>query len=206
MAKAYMKRMRTEAVRSLQERMGSAKAYDKFMAPEFRRDDRIGPQEAQFIALRDGFYMATVNSDGWPYVQFRGGPRGFLKVLDETTLAFADFRGNRQYISTGNLATDDRVSLILVDYPNQARIKILGRARIVEDDDLIRKLHDASYKARPERAIVISLEAFDWNCKQHIPQRLTIEELQPILSPFQAELAELKAENERLRNALNERS
>nr|WP_245890357.1 pyridoxamine 5'-phosphate oxidase family protein [Roseovarius confluentis] len=136
-------------------------------------------------------------------MQFRGGPRGFLKMLDDQTLGYADYRGNRQYISTGNLADNDRISLILMDYPNSARLKILGRVRISDDPDLISRLMDEGYKARPERAVVITVEGFDWNCPQHIPVRLTMEELDPILAPFQQELADLRSENAALKARLD---
>ena len=209
MAKAFAELAFTPEVRKIQERQGSARGYDKFLSPEARADDTLGPREAQFIGLRDGFYQATVSETGWPYVQFRGGPRGFLKVLDDQTIAYADFRGNRQYISTGNLTQDNRIAMILVDYPNSARLKILGRARMVEladDPDLIDKLHDAEYRARPERAVVITIEGLDWNCPQHLPVRLTMEEMQPILAPFQQELAELRAENAALKQRLTSQS
>ncbi len=205
MAKAFAELVFTESVREMQEKQGSARMYERFLTPEAPADDHLGPDEKQFIELRDGFYQATVSETGWPYVQFRGGPRGFLKVLDKKTVAYADFRGNRQYISTGNLERDNRIAMILVDYPNSARIKILGRARLVEgadDPDLMARLHDDSYRARPERAVVITVEGFDWNCPQHLPVRLTMEEMQPILSPFQNELAQLRAENAALKAEL----
>lgn len=170
----------TPSVRAMQEKQGSAGAYAKFLSPEVSGGDVLSMVEASFIAERDGFYQASVSETGWPYVQFRGGPRGFLKVLDEKTLAYADFRGNRQYVSVGNLSVDDRVSLILMDYPNRRRLKIWGRASITEIGDnrtLVAQLHDETYHAQPERAVMITLEAFDWNCPAHIPQRYTIEEL-----------------------------
>lgn len=202
MAKSFHELAFTDAVRALQDQQGSAAMYARSLAPDTPADDTLGPREEQFIALRDGVYQATVSATGWPYVQFRGGPRGFLKVLDDKTIAYADYRGNRQYISTGNLTGDDRIAMILMDYPNSARLKILGRARISEDPDLIAQLMDDGYKARPERAVVITVEGFDWNCPQHIPVRLTMEELAPILSPFQTELAQLREENAMLRAQL----
>jgi len=205
MARAFSKLAFTPSVRDMQEKQGSAGAYTKFLMPEAAAHSDLGPRERQFIELRDGFYQATVSETGWPYVQFRGGPRGFLKVLDSQTIAYADFRGNRQYISTGNLMQDDRISMILVDYPNSARVKIMGRAKLVEaadDPHLVETLHDDSYKARPERAVVITVEGFDWNCPQHLPVRLTMEELQPVLAPFQNELAQLRQENAKLRAGL----
>ena len=152
MARAFAEIAFTPSVRAVQARQGSAAAYERVLAPEAERADRLGPEEAAFIAARDGFYQATVSETGWPYVQFRGGPPGFLKVLDERTLGYADFRGNRQYLSVGNLGRDDRVSLILMDYANRRRLKILGHARIIEaadDPALIEALHDPGYRARP---------------------------------------------------------
>ena len=205
MARAFTEIAFTPAVLAEQERLGSAELYAKARAPEAERADRIGPREAEFIAARDGFYQASVGETGWPYVQFRGGPAGFLHVIDDRTLAYADFRGNRQYLSLGNLTADDRVSLILMDYPNRRRLKVWGRARMVEAEDdmaLITRLHPPGYRARPERAVVIAVEALDWNCPQHIPQRLTLEELEPHLAPVRAELARLAAENQRLKAML----
>jgi predicted pyridoxine 5'-phosphate oxidase superfamily flavin-nucleotide-binding protein len=180
MARSFAEIAFTPAVRARQEQQGSAAGYAKFLAAEAERGDRLTEREASFVAARDGFYQATVSETGWPYVQFRGGPAGFLKVLDDKTIAYADFRGNRQYVSAGNLAGDDRVSLILMDYPNQRRLKIWGRARLVEveeDAALVSRLHDDGYRARPERAVMITVEAFDWNCPQHIPQRFTLDEI-----------------------------
>jgi hypothetical protein len=202
MARAFAEIAFTPAVLAEQARQGSAGSYAKFLDPAAAPGNRLGPAEAAFVAQRDGFYQATVSETGWPYVQFRGGPRGFLKVLDEGTLAFADFRGNRQYLSVGNLKGDDRVALILVDYPNRRRLKVWGHARIVdaaEDPALVAQLHDPAYQARPERAVVIAVAALDWNCPQHLPQRYTLEELEPALSQLRAELQRLQAENAALR-------
>ncbi|MDX1711613.1 MAG: pyridoxamine 5'-phosphate oxidase family protein [Rhodovibrionaceae bacterium] len=208
MARAFSKIAFTPAVRAMQERKGSAGAYAKFLAPEAETGDRLGEAEAAFITARDGFYQATVSETGWPYVQFRGGPAGFLKVLDERTIAYADFRGNRQYVSVGNLAGDDRIALILVDYPNRRRLKLFGHVKLVEKDEdpsLVESLHDPAYKARPERAFVISLAGFDWNCPQHIPQRFTLDELEAHLEPVRSELERLRAENTALKRRLDER-
>ena len=171
MAKAMANIAFTPSVKAEQERQGSRHAYARLEGPA---TESFGPHEGAFIEARDGFYMASVNEDGWPYVQFRGGRPGFLKVLDSTTLAFADLRGNRQYLSVGNIKADDRVSLFLVDYPNKRRLKIWGHARVVEDPAEV--FPDANLPTA-ERAIVITLAAFDWNCPQHIPQRFTIDEL-----------------------------
>lgn len=204
MARAFAEIAFTPAVRAVQVRQGSAATYDRALAPEADPADRIGPDEAAFIAARDGFYQATVSETGWPYVQFRGGPPGFLKVLDERTIGYADFRGNRQYVSVGNLAANDRVSLILMDYPNRARLKVLGHARTVAEPALIERLHVPGYRARPERAVLITVAALDWNCPQHIPQRFTLAELRPHLDPLAAELERLRAENAALRARLGD--
>ena len=209
MARAFAQIAFTPDVLDVQEQHGSAHGYAKFLTPEAAPGDRIGDVEAAFITARDGFYQATVSETGWPYVQFRGGPAGFLKVLDPATIAYADFRGNRQYLSAGNLTGNDRVALILMDYPNRRRLKIWGRAKIVDiadDPDLVARLHEDTYRARPERAVVISVTALDWNCPQHIPQRLTIEEFEPHLAPFREEIRHLAAENETLRAALEQRA
>jgi len=204
MVKAYYDLLFTDTVRALQEAEGSQTLYADAMRPHAPADNRLGPVEKRFIGQRDGFYQATISQSGWPYVQFRGGPRGFLKVLDAQTLGYADYRGNRQYISDGNIAANDRVALILVDYPNSARLKVLARARLSDDPETLAQLTDRDYRARPERAVILSVEAFDWNCPQHLPVRLTMEELQPILAPFQKELAQLRAENAALRERLGE--
>lgn len=203
MVQAFYETMFTQAVRQMQEDQGTSRMYACQLSDAAPRKDKLGLDEKHFLSLRDGFYQATVTETGWPYVQFRGGPRGFLKVLDDKTIAYADFRGNRQYISDGNLQTNDRVAIIAVDYPNSARIKILGRARLSEDEDLIETLRDEGYRGFVERAVVIDVEAFDWNCPQHLPVRLTMEEMKPMLAPFQQELAQLRAENAALKEQLS---
>jgi hypothetical protein len=168
----------TRAVRQLQERDGSRSHYARGDSAGGGADP-LGAEEAAFIRERDSFYLATVSETGWPYVQHRGGPRGFLKVLDAQTLAFADFRGNRQHVSEGNLAVNDRVAMILVDYANRERLKLLGRARMADaadEPDLAVQLADPGYGAKVERVAVIRIEAFDWNCPQHITPRYTKEE------------------------------
>lgn len=185
----------TQTVRAVQTRMGSRKNYESFDLME-ERHDTLGPMEADFIAARDGFYQATVSETGWPYVQFRGGPAGFLKMLDGKTLGYADFRGNVQYVSVGNLHGNDRVAIILMDYANRQRLKILGRARLVNLDDdpaLIAKLESPDYRARVERGVVISVEAYDWNCPQHITPRFTEAEIEARFAPQLEELARLRA-------------
>ncbi|MGA9643250.1 MAG: pyridoxamine 5'-phosphate oxidase family protein [Terriglobales bacterium] len=194
----------TPAVKALQERYGSRRQYGRLEGSE-QSPARLGPQEREFIGERDTFYMATLGSTGWPYVQHRGGPKGFLKVIDERTLAFADFRGNKQYISTGNLMTDKRVALILVDYPKQLRLKILGRVEIFEGEqarEWIEKVRTAEYPGFTERVYVIRIEAFDWNCQQHIVPRYTEEEIREAVAPAEKRIHELEQENEQLREEL----
>jgi len=172
----------TPNVRQLQEEYGSRKSYARMESgPDYH--DQLTDKEAAFIAQRDSFYMASVSETGWPYIQHRGGPQGFLRVLDEKTIGFADFRGNRQYISVGNFKHDDRVSLILLDYPARARLKILGRAEIIgmDDADRLKKLQLPDYRAVVERGLLIKVEAFDWNCPQHITPRYTAEEYEAVL-------------------------
>lgn len=183
----------TPAVQAIQAREGSRDAYARQEAGASHHD-RLGPNEAAFIAARDSFYMATVTETGWPYVQHRGGPPGFLRVLDERTIGFADFRGNRQYISVGSLGEDDRVALILVDYPHQRRLKLLGRARLAEDTATLDTLAVPGYRARVERGILITVEAFDWNCPQHLTPRFTAEEIKAAVAPLHARIAELETE------------
>jgi predicted pyridoxine 5'-phosphate oxidase superfamily flavin-nucleotide-binding protein len=193
----------TPAIKAIQERYGSRRQYER-LAEGAMPPDRLGPEESAFIAERDTFYMATIGANGWPYVQHRGGPKGFLKVIDERTIGFDDFRGNKQFISTGNLVTDNRVALILVDYPAQARLKILGHAEMFEGTDArewIERLRVPGYKATLERAVVIHIDAFDWNCPQHITQRFTAEQIQEALSPFERRIQELEQENQKLRDA-----
>jgi predicted pyridoxine 5'-phosphate oxidase superfamily flavin-nucleotide-binding protein len=170
-----------------------------------RPSDRFTSAEAAFIAARDSLYLASVSETGWPYVQHRGGPPGFLRLLDDRTLAFADFRGNRQYISLGNLAANDRVAMILMDYPNRRRLKIYGRlASVALDADpaLAGAVAAPGYRGRPERILKIAIEAFDWNCPQHITPRFTPAELEGALAPERARLTELDAENRALRARL----
>ncbi|MEM7269183.1 MAG: pyridoxamine 5'-phosphate oxidase family protein [Pseudomonadota bacterium] len=201
MARAFADIAFTEAVLAEQSARGSADHYAKWLGDDADRSDHIGPAEAEFILQRDGFYQATVGAEGWPYVQFRGGPRGFLRPINEKQLAYADFRGNRQYVSAGNLKGDDRVSLILMDYPNQRRLKIFGHAKLSEEPELVASLMPSGYRAKPERAVVINIASVDWNCPAHIPQRLTVEEYRPIIAELQGRIAALEAENERLKQA-----
>jgi len=203
MAYGFLDIATTPSVLAAQVAHGSAGLYDKVGA--HRRFDRFGEGEAAFIAERDSFYMASVSESGWPYVQHRGGPAGFLKVVDETTLAFPDFRGNRQYISFGNVAAHDRVALILMDYPHRRRLKLYARiaARDLADDAaLAARLALPAYRAVVEHAFVLHLEAFDWNCPQHITPRYTEAEIAAASAPLVTRVASLEAENAALRKAL----
>jgi uncharacterized protein len=195
----------TPVIKALQEQHGSRRTYAKREQAAPATPDRLGPDETAFISERDSVYMASVGSTGWPYIQHRGGPKGFLKVIDDRTIAFADFSGNKQFISTGNLTTDNRLALILVDYPQQARLKILGRAEIIEDERAaawIQRVRDPQYKTPIERVFVIHVEAFDWNCPQHITPRYTPDEIQRALAGVEDQLQQLRQENERLRQQL----
>jgi hypothetical protein len=187
----------TPSVKAAQQRDGSRAGYARnFESADEVFNDRLGAAEAEFIAAQRSFYMATVSETGWPYLQHRGGPLGFLKILDEKTLAFADYAGNRQLISVGNLAGNDRVALILVDYAHRVRLKVLGRLAVKElapQDPLAKTLVDPAYKARPQRAMVITVEGVDWNCPQHIPVRFDAEDVQRALDERDARIAELEA-------------
>ncbi|TAK99636.1 MAG: pyridoxamine 5-phosphate oxidase [Aquabacterium sp.] len=195
MSRAYTDIAFTPGVRAMQTSMGSRANYASLDVTDDRRDS-LTEREAEFIEARDSFYQATVSETGWPYVQHRGGPTGFLKVLDARTIGFADFRGNVQYISVGNLQGNDRISLFLMDYANRRRLKLLGRVRLVsesEDPALVARLEMPSYRARVERAFIISIEAYDWNCPQHITPRFTEAQVQEAVAPLHAEIAALKA-------------
>ncbi|MFE7798925.1 pyridoxamine 5'-phosphate oxidase family protein [Nocardia sp. NPDC057440] len=191
----------TPAVREHQRKHGSLRSYER-MAEGPVVADRIGRDEAWFIGERDSFYLATVGETGWPYIQHRGGPRGFLKVIDSSTLGFADFRGNRQYISRGNLDHDARVALFLMDYSAKTRMKIFGRATAVEavdDPELLAALAVEGYRAHVERAVLIDVEAFDWNCRQHIPELYPREEVLDAVQSLRDRIEELERENAKLR-------
>lgn len=203
MSYGFLDTLSTPSVKAAQAANGVGDTWERFAGD--RAFDRFTEAEAGFIAARDSFYMATVSQSGWPYVQHRGGPAGFVKVLDERTLAFPDFRGNRQYISVGNLTVDDRAALIMVDYPNQARLKLLGHIQIVglaDEPELAARLSLDGYKARPERAIRLTLHAFDWNCPQHITPRFTQAEIGQAMVPTMSRLKALEAENAALRARL----
>ncbi|MGZ8226785.1 MAG: pyridoxamine 5'-phosphate oxidase family protein [Methylococcaceae bacterium] len=196
MATAFAEITFTPSVKAAQSLYGSRQANSGFEHSKDARN-RITGREAEFIGERDSFYQATVSESGWPYVQHRGGPKGFLKVLDEQTLGFADFRGNVQYLSVGNLNANDRISLILMDYANRRRLKIWGRVRIVHEHEkpgLIAQLEVPTYRARVERGIIIHVEAYDWNCPQHITRRYTQAEIDNLTAPLLEEIRELKAQ------------
>lgn len=200
MARNFAEIAFTENVKTQQQKYGSRRSYARMEAQS--RGSELTFAEMDFIAERDGFYLATAGANGYPYVQFRGGPKGFLKVLDQHTLAYADFRGNQQYISVGNLSGNDKAALILMDYAQRQRLKIYARIEIIEAKDapdLIAQLQDASYKAQVERAMVLRVEAFDWNCPQHITPRFTAEEIRALNEPLYEHITKLEAEVERLK-------
>jgi len=186
-------------VQALQEKHGSRAQYARMQARgEPSESQPLGPDESAYLAQADSFYLATVSETGWPYVQHRGGPRGFLRVLSPAQVAFADFRGNRQYVSAGNAARDDRAALIVMDYANRQRLKLLGHLRFVDVDaaapELVQAVTLAEYSARVERVAIIDVEAFDWNCPQHITQRFTLEQIEEATRPLRARIAELEAQ------------
>ena len=202
MARNFGSLVFTPLVKALQERYGSRRQYAR-MEASVTSPARMGSDESAFIAERDSFYIATVGASGWPYVQHRGGPKGFLKVIDDRTIGFADYRGNKQFITTGNLGSDNRAALIMVDYPGQARLKILGHAEVLEGPgDWTNRLRVAGDGSPVERGYVIHVEAFDWNCPQHITPRFTEEQIREALAPFEQRQDELERENEQLRAAV----
>lgn len=191
----------TESVKAKQVQYGSRKQYEKLFSQAVSTG--LSNTEAEFIQARDSFYLATVGENGYPYVQFRGGEKGFLKVLDADTLAYADFRGNRQYISVGNLTQNNKAALILMDYVNQQRLKLYARIEIKEVDDvpqLIAQLENRSYPAIIERAMILHIDAFSWNCPQHITPRFTSDEIQNIRDNYRAKISRLEAELAKLKN------
>ncbi|HZP77179.1 MAG TPA: pyridoxamine 5'-phosphate oxidase family protein [Pseudolabrys sp.] len=192
----------TPGAQRAQAERGSAKHYEKRVAEGF--PDRVTPELAKFIAEQDTAFLATVSAAGAPYIQHRGGPKGFIKVIDDRTLGFADYRGNRQYITLANLAESDRAYLFLIDFVRRQRIKIWGRARVVEGDTaLIERLFDAGYKARPERVILFTIDAWDVNCSQHITARFSEDDIAEALATVKQRIAELETENARLRAVLD---
>lgn len=191
----------TSDVKAAQEHYGSRRQYER-MRVSGEKNTVLSDAEIDFIGQRDGFYMATVGADDQPYIQFRGGNAGFLKVLDEKTLGFADFRGNLQYISVGNLRGNKKSALFLMDYANRRRLKILARAEVKDASampELIERLKDENYEAKIERAVILHIEAFDWNCPQHITPRYTIDEIKRIVQPMNDHIEKLEKEIEKLK-------
>jgi predicted pyridoxine 5'-phosphate oxidase superfamily flavin-nucleotide-binding protein len=195
MAKNYAELAFTKAVKEMQEKLGSRAAYARQEKNSFV--DGLTEYETEFISQRDSFYMATLSENGFPYIQHRGGPKGFMKVLDKYRLGIIDFRGNSQYISVGNLATHQNIAMIMVDYPARARLKIFAKAKIVElkDDPTLYDLLDLeNYKFHPERMMLFQVEAYDWNCQQHITPRYTLAELEEVLAPQREYITKLEEE------------
>jgi len=185
----------TNSVKAQQEQYGSRRQYAQMET--LTRGTTLTFAEIEFITARDSFYLATVGENGYPYVQFRGGPSGFLRVIDAQTLGYADFRGNRQYITVGNLDQNNRAALILMDYANRLRLKLYARIEVFKAKDrpeLMEKLRVPGYSAKLERAMLLHVEAFDWNCQQHITPRFTMEEIQEMNRPLQEHIARLETE------------
>ncbi len=206
MAKNFATLAFTDSVKAMQKKLGSRATYARVERDTYI--DGLTENEVDFIAQRDSFYMASIGEKGFPYIQHRGGPKGFLKVLDSKRLGFIDFKGNMQYITVGNLATNNNVALIMLDYPSRARLKIFAKASIIElkdDPSLLELLDLASYKFRPERMMVLNIEAYDWNCPQHITPRYTAEETELAFAPQKEYVLKLEAEVKELKEMLNER-
>jgi predicted pyridoxine 5'-phosphate oxidase superfamily flavin-nucleotide-binding protein len=200
MAKDFAEIAFTDAVKKLQEQHGSRKSYERM--EKFNVIDGLITSEISFIADRDSFYLATIGVKEFPYIQHRGGPKGFLKVLDSKRIGFIDFTGNKQYVSVGNIATNNNVSLIMIDYPTRTRLKIFAKAEVVElngNQDLYELLNLDDYKFRPERMLIFNIEAYDWNCPQHIVPRYTTNEIEQAFLPQQKYIAKLEAELNKLK-------
>lgn len=190
----------TPAVKDAQRQRGSRKSYER-MEQQGGWQESVTPELSAFIALRDSFYLANASRDGQPYIQHRGGPKGFLKVIDERTLGFADFGGNAQYISVGNLGENNKAFIFLMDYPNQRRIKIWGTAEIVEGNSaLLKQMTDIGYRGKPQRSILLHIQAWDVNCPQHITPRWTENEFTPMVESLKSRIVALEQENQRLRD------
>lgn len=203
MAKNFATLAFTDAVKSMQEKAGSRSSYARMERDVYV--DGLTDSEIDFIAERDSFYMASIGENNFPYIQHRGGPKGFIKVLDEKRVGFIDFRGNMQYITVGNMATNNNVALIMVDYPARARLKILAKAVIVElrDDPVLFELLDLKdYAFKPERMMVFHIEAYDWNCPQHITPRYTVDEIEAAFAGQRNHISKLEAEVKQLKNKL----
>ncbi len=193
MARQFTKIAFTDKVKEVQEHYGSREMYENVVKRGVS-EDSLTEREIDFINARDSFYMGTVNSKGWPYIQFRGGPKGFLKVLDEKTLGFVDFQGNLQYLSVGNLLENDRVFLFLMDYAHRKRLKIWGQSQVIDDNpELLTQLAEPDYEAELGRVFIIKIKALDWNCPQHIPIRYSEEEVEEMMVPLQIKIKELEA-------------
>ncbi|QKJ64934.1 pyridoxamine 5'-phosphate oxidase family protein [Flavobacterium sp. M31R6] len=205
MAKNFAEIAFTDAVKALQEQHGSRKGYERM--EKFNIIDGLSQNEMDFISNRDSFYLASIGEKNFPYIQHRGGPKSFVKVLDKNTIGFIDFSGNKQYISVGNFATNNNVALIMMDYPARARLKILAKAEIIElkdNPELLSKLDLDDYQFRPERMMLFHIEAFDWNCPQHIKQRFTLEEIQIAFEPKFQYISKLEEEIENLKSRLKD--
>jgi len=194
MPNAYHEIAFTEAVRSLQEEAGSRSVYAKYEASEQRMKTELTEPEQSYLATRDSFYMATVSETGWPYMQHRGGPVGFIKLLNSKEFGWAEYTGNKQYVSTGNIAGQDRVSLFFIDYASRTRLKIYGHAKvIVPDDPLMEKLTEGAGDVVVERGMVVRVASYEWNCPKYITERYTRDEVQQALAQMGARIAELEA-------------
>jgi hypothetical protein len=203
MAKNFAEIAYSDSVKALQEKYGSRHNYERI--EKLNVVDGLSGNEISFIDDRDSFYLASIGAKGFPYVQHRGGPKGFLKVLDSKRLGFIDFSGNRQYISVGNLATNNNVALILLDYPARARLKIFAKAEILDlenNSELFKSLNLNGYKFRPDRMMIFNIEAYDWNCPQHITPRYTVEEIEEAFTPQRNYIAKLEAEIKSLKAGL----
>ena len=207
MAKNFAEIAFTDSVKLLQTINGSRKNYDR--VEKLNVIDGLSINEITFINDRDSFYMATIGAKGFPYIQHRGGPKGFLKVLDSKKIGFIDFAGNKQYISVGNLDTNNNVALIMVDYPTRSRLKIFAKAEIVElkdNPELLESLDLQNYKFRPERMMIFHVEAYDWNCPQHITPRYTVDEISSAMAPQRDYIAKLEAEIKTLKSRFKNES
>jgi predicted pyridoxine 5'-phosphate oxidase superfamily flavin-nucleotide-binding protein len=205
MAKNYPEIAFSDAAKELQKKYGSRNSYARM--EKFSEVNGLTDGEFSFIENQNSFYLSSVGSNGFPYIQHRGGPKGFLKVLDSKRVGFIDFTGNKQYVSVGNIATNAKVSLIMIDYPRKARLKIYAKAEVVELDEqpeLYDLLDLSDYKFRPERMLVLHIEAYDWNCPQHITPRYTVDDVETALIPQQKYIAKLEQEIKELKGLSNE--
>lgn len=203
----YSKLAFTDAIKEMQEKLGSRSSYARMEKMSYV--DGLTEAEVDFISQRDSFYMASFSENEYPYIQHRGGPKGFIKVIDDSTIGIVDFTGNKQYISVGNIATNNKVSLILVSYPQRARLKIYAEAEIVElneNPELYQSLKPQDYKFKPERMMIFKIKAYDWNCQQHITPRFSVPELEELIAPQRRYIDTLEAEVERLKEELSKKN